>query len=183
MQTREVWTASALQEHFLQDVFRYVVRRVPQQQEAEDITAEVFAAAFEALARFRGDCGPRAWLLGIARRKVADAVRRRSRRRETLASEMPGKDVDELLMIQAPLDGPEELVERAEACRLLRKIVASLNADQREALLLQYVEDLAIAEIAVVMGRSAAAVNSLLQRARAAIFRQGRSYFSGTGED
>ena len=183
-QTKDAWTAGALQEHFLPDVYRYVARRVPQQQEAEDITSEVFAAAFEALPRFRGDGGPRAWLLGIARRKVADALRRRARRRETLVSELPDRDGQGVLMrIQAPEDGPDELAERAEACRMLRQIVASLHQDQREALLLQYVEDLTIAEIAVVMGRSAAAVNSLLQRARAAIFRQGRAYFSGSVED
>jgi DNA-directed RNA polymerase specialized sigma24 family protein len=44
------------------------------------------------------------------------------------------------------------------------------------------VEGLSIAEIAVVMRRSPAAVNSLLQRARAAIFRQGAAYFLGGPE-
>jgi DNA-directed RNA polymerase specialized sigma24 family protein len=53
-----------------------VSRRVPGQEEAEDITAEVFAAAFVGLPRFRGHCPPYLWLLGIARRKIADALRR-----------------------------------------------------------------------------------------------------------
>src|SRR6478672_2528840 len=49
---------------YLKDVFRYVSRRVPK-QEADDITMQVFAAALEALPRFRGECPPRVWLLKI----------------------------------------------------------------------------------------------------------------------
>ena len=50
-------------------------------------TAEVFAAAFMSLGRFRGQCSPQAWLFGIARRKIADSLRRSVRRREISASE------------------------------------------------------------------------------------------------
>src|ERR1051326_1867303 len=82
-------TAADLHGRYLEEVFRYVLQRVPRQEEAEDITAEVFAAAFEGLSRFRGQCSPYLWLLGIARRKIALALRQRAARRETLASELP----------------------------------------------------------------------------------------------
>ena len=49
--------------------------------------------------------------------------------------------------------------------------------------LLRYVEELSVAEIAVIMGRSAAAIDSLLQRARAVLFRLGRAYFVDTNEE
>jgi RNA polymerase sigma-70 factor (ECF subfamily) len=168
-------TAAVLHERYLDDVFRYISRRVPRQEEAEDITAEVFAAAFVGLPRFRGQCPPYLWLLGIARRKIVDALRRRSSRPEMLASEMDADPLDTALAAVA--EGPEREFERAETRRVVRELVAQLNEDQREALLLQYVEQLPIAEIAVVMGRSPAAVNSLLQRARTSLFRRGRSYF------
>src|SRR5713101_1775482 len=60
-------TAGVLHERYLKDILHYVLRRVPRQEEAEDITAEVFAAAFVALPRFRGQCSPYLWLLSIAR--------------------------------------------------------------------------------------------------------------------
>lgn len=164
-------TAAALQERYLRDVFRYVSRRMSRREDAEDVTAEVFAAAFEALPHRRGDGDPYLWLLGIARRKVADAVRRQGRRRETLASDMPPAPE------QAGGEEPEAAITRSEAQREVRRIVDSLNPDQREALLLQHADDLTIAQIAVVLGRSPAAVNSLLQRARAAVYRQGQAYF------
>ena len=172
-------TAALLHDRYLDAVFGYVSRRVAGRAEAEDVTAEVFAAAFTGLARFHGDVAL-AWLLGIARRKVADSLRRSSSRKETLASELTGgADVADRLMQPEtlPLCGPEQIAQQQEAHRHIRALVDSLRPDQREALLLQYVEELSIADISVVMRRSPQAVNSLLQRARANIFRAGRGYF------
>src|SRR5437899_6303338 len=103
-------TAGVLHERYLGEVFRYVLRRVPRQEEAEDITAEVFAAAFVGLPRFRGQCSPYLWLLGIARRKIADALRRRAARPETLASEL----ADEMTEAGTTLDRPAPAAEEPE---------------------------------------------------------------------
>src|SRR5437867_3587175 len=94
MDEAEWVTAGVLYERYLKDVFHYVQRRVARQEEAEDVTAEVFAAAFAGLSRFRGHCPPYLWLLSIARRKIVDARRRRSVRRETLASELGDEAAD-----------------------------------------------------------------------------------------
>jgi DNA-directed RNA polymerase specialized sigma24 family protein len=55
-------TAAGLYERYLEDVYRYVWQRVPSVEEAEDITAEVFAAAAAGLSRFRGQCPTYLWL-------------------------------------------------------------------------------------------------------------------------
>src|SRR5437763_17015111 len=68
-------TAGVLHERYLKDVFRYVQRRVSRQEEAEDIAAEEFAAAFVGLPRFRGHCPPYLCLPSIARRKLIAARR------------------------------------------------------------------------------------------------------------
>ena len=60
---------------------------------------------------------------------------------------------------------------------MLRELIAQLNPDQREALLLQHMERLPVAEIAVVMGRSRGSVYKLLHRARESLRRMGRGYF------
>jgi RNA polymerase sigma-70 factor (ECF subfamily) len=172
-------TAAVLHERYLDDVFRYVLRRVPSVSEAEDITAEVFAAAAVGLPRFQGQVSPYLWLLGIARRKIANSLRRRAVRREMLHSELadaePGSDP--LWETLVAVEGPEAAFVRAEARRVVQDLVAELSPDQREAVLLQYMERLPLAEIAVVMGRSLASVKSLLQRARATLYRRGRAYF------
>jgi RNA polymerase sigma-70 factor, ECF subfamily len=171
-------TAAELYERHLEDVFRYVLHRIPREEEAEDITAEVFAAAFAGLARFRGECPPHVWLLAIARRKIIDARRRRRVRQETLASELGEGQAAALWEALTVEDGPEAALIRAEARRMLGELVARLRADQREALMLRYVEGLSVAEIAQVMGRSHGSVKGLLERARAALFRHGRDYFT-----
>jgi RNA polymerase sigma factor (sigma-70 family) len=172
-------TAAELHERYLEDVLRYVLRRVSRQEEAEDITAEVFAAAFVGLPRFHGPGSPYLWLLGIARRKIADALRRRAVRREMLSSELIGeeRDAGAPWAARATAEGPEAAVVRAEAARVLRELMAGLLPLQREALLLQHMEQLTVPEIAVVMGRSPASVKSLLQRARATLRRRGHGYF------
>jgi RNA polymerase sigma-70 factor (ECF subfamily) len=165
-------TASALHTQYLADVYRYVSRRLAHREDAVDVTAECFAAAFLALPRFRGECEPRLWLLGIARRKVAAALRRSASRREVMASdtEVLGETASDRFL-------PVAAAASEEAQDQLRRIILALNPPQREALLLHYVEGLTHQEIAVVLKRSPQAVNSLLQRARASVLRQGRSYF------
>ena len=175
--------AEALHARYLDDVFRYVSRRLPRREEAEDVTAEVFEAALTALPGYRGKAHPYVWLLGIARRKIIDVGRRRRTRRETFVSEMAVSDAndaarrDEPEVFMAAGPGPEARVLEAERLETIRELVNALKEEQREALLLQHVERLSIAEIAEVMGRSPAAVNSLLQRARATLFQRGRVYF------
>ena len=170
---RPQWTASELHRAFLDDVYRFVHRRISRTEDAEDITAEVFAAAFRSLHKFRHESGERAWLFGIAQRKIADHLRRTGRRPESLWCETP---VDAIAGSGEP--APPAAAERREAAAELRRILGVMPPDQRDALILQYADGLSIAEIAALMGRSVAAVNSLLQRARATIYREGQAYFA-----
>lgn len=177
-------TAAALHERYLEDIFHYVLRRVLRVEEAEDITAEVFAAAAAGLPRFRKQCPPYLWLLSIARRQIARARRRHAARREALASELADgvPEAAALWEALAVVEGPEAALMRAEARQVLSELVAQLNPDQREALMLQYVEQLSVAEIGLVMGRTPGSVKGLLERAKAALYRRGRAYFTGDGE-
>jgi DNA-directed RNA polymerase specialized sigma24 family protein len=93
--------------------------------------------------------------LSIARWKTIDA-RRRWVLQETLASELADEGLEAAVLWEALAadHGPEAVMLCAEARRVLGEFVARLNPDQREALMLQYVERLSVVEIAQVMGRS-----------------------------
>jgi RNA polymerase sigma-70 factor, ECF subfamily len=184
MNPAERATADEWFERYLDGVFRYVLQRVHGIEEARDITAEVFVAAAEGLPRFRGECPPFLWLLSIARKQIALARRRRESRRETLASELPaeGPGAEAAWEALAEVQGPETALIQSEARRVVRDLLAQLSPDQREAVLLQYVERLSVAEIATVMGRSPASVTGLLQRARATLRKRGGRYFLGEDE-
>jgi RNA polymerase sigma-70 factor (ECF subfamily) len=162
-----------------------VARRVPP-QDVEDVTMQVFTAALQALPRLGKGRSPRPWLLRIAHGRVVDALRRRTSRREVLSVELTdlergGDPLAEMLASTA--DEPQVAMEQAEAERVIRELVDGLNRDQREALLLHYVEERPLAEIAAIMGRSPEAVSSLLQRARANLYRRGKGYFLEGGDD
>lgn len=166
--------ANLLYETYVSRVLRHVAIRVDRRDDAEDITADVFAAAFQSLSRLRCAADAYPWLLGIARRKIADHLRKHARPHISLSQNSA------ILDASTSLPGPHGGVERTEAISRMRAIVAGLGDDQRDALLMQYVDDLSVAEIASVMKRSPAAVNSLLQRARANVYQAGEPYFLAT---
>ncbi len=136
-------------------VFAFVARCVRPLEEAEDVVASVFVDAFRHWHRLRGD--PRLWLLGIARRKVADSLRKR-------------RDQWTIRESDATADALGDFVQRAQA-DAAAAFVAKLPQDERDALLMQVLEEMSIEEIAAVLGRSTTPTNSLLARARTRVRR------------
>jgi len=154
-------------EEHVEAVYAYAVRRTNSSAIAEDIASEAFSEAFRRPDRIPNE-DPLPWLLGIARRKIADHFRRINSRREVAL-------VAEILSRNTSAVG---LLLKDEEAVQLRILVDELPADQREALLLHYVEGFTAKQISVTMGRSPFAVNSLLQRARRQMQRKGQDYFA-----
>ena len=154
---------------YLDRVFGYVRRRVSRSEDAEDIACEVFAAAAASLTTFRGSAGLFVWLVGIARRKVADHLRCIGRRPEIPQADLPSGELDLFAGVDWTAELPEELLQRAEVARTVRKAVALLPEAQREAMLLRHVDGASIREVSRVMGRSEDSVKALLRRGRATL--------------
>lgn len=132
------------------DVARYVERRLPSPL-AEDVCQETWAAAQQAIARFRLECHPRVWLRLLARNKLVDAQRRR-RPAETLDSDVAAlSEVAGLFVARAPTS-PTRRLAREDRRRALAAALAPLDPEDREILTLRYVDDLKPAEIALVLG-------------------------------
>src|SRR5262245_37430371 len=92
LKRREAWAWERLQHLTLDRVFGYLFLRVRQREDAEDLTAETFAAAYAAIGTFRGEASIITWLIAIARRKLLDHARRRRRRPEILETEIAGAE-------------------------------------------------------------------------------------------
>lgn len=135
---------------FSGEVWRFASAQVRHREDAEDVVMETFAAAFRDFDRLQRADNQAHWLLGIARRKVADSYRKQYRRAELL---MPEE-------IAATDDMP------TAAQLAARTALADLPAHHREVLTLKYVNGLSTEEIGKVTRRSTAATNSLLQRGR-----------------
>ncbi|HEY0948591.1 sigma-70 family RNA polymerase sigma factor [Nocardioides sp.] len=126
--------------------------------DVEEITSDVFVAAFESIGRFEGDeAGFVALLLTIARRRVVDEQRRRSRR-VPVASWAAEDDTRTVRSVE------EDVLARAAATDLARHL-DRLTPEQREVVTLRLLADLSLEQTAQVMGKRVGTVKSLQRRA------------------
>jgi RNA polymerase sigma-70 factor (ECF subfamily) len=148
-----------------QAMLTYLRRRTGDMEAAADLTADVFAAAFESRRRFRPRSEPaRAWLFGIANNLLA--MDRRTRARAAAARRRLG------LERIAFLDDELERVEAAISAQVagdVAALVADLPDDQREAVLARVVEERDYREIARLQGCSETVVRQRVSRGLARV--------------
>jgi RNA polymerase sigma-70 factor, ECF subfamily len=142
------------------DVYGYLLTRCRNREVAEEVTAEVFMAAVEAVQRDAvGDLST-AWLIGIARHKLVDHWRRAERdsRRIHAVADDP----------TVPGAGGDDPWDRQLDVLAARDTLDQLGAHHRAALTLRYLDGLPVAEVADVLSRTVEATEALLTRARRA---------------
>lgn len=147
-------------------VHAMAARSLGDAREAEDVTQQVFAAAWRGRAGFRPERGPLgAWLTGITRRKIVDALEGRTRRlrlaeavaRSSGAALSPaGGAVREA----APDAAPDAVLDRV----LLADELARLPHGQRQVLCMAYYGDLTQNQIARLTGVPLGTVKSHARR-------------------
>ena len=131
-------------------VYAFIVRRVQDRHEAEDLTAEVFPHALANLARFEWRGVPFAvWLFRIASNAIAD----RGRKLKLTVDASEADDLDQ--------SNWQEIERRAT----LFQLVESLPEDQRSVVVKRFVEQKTIRDIAKEFGRSEGAIKQLQFRA------------------
>jgi RNA polymerase sigma-70 factor (ECF subfamily) len=147
-------------------VYRYITYRVVDTHAAEDLTSEVFVRVVEKIDGFVYRDRPLlTWLYTIARNLVIDHQRRASR-----VTLLP---LDERLV--AENGDAEGAAERALTRRRLAVALEHVTEEQRQVILLKFVEGMDNREIARVLGKSVGAVKALQHRALAALERVLRS--------
>jgi RNA polymerase sigma-70 factor (ECF subfamily) len=139
------------------DVWRFVTY-LSDAGNADDLTQETFLRAIGAIERFSGRSSARTWLLAIARRVVADHIRHVQSRPRTAAGAYP----EHLPNGDRHARGFEDLVE-------VTTMIAGLNTEQREALLLTQLLGLPYADAAAVCGCPVGTIRSRVARARDAL--------------
>jgi RNA polymerase sigma-70 factor (ECF subfamily) len=155
----------ALYDRALPQVYGYLRRRVPDDAVAEDLTAETFLAAVQAVRAQKVRDLTVAWLVTVARNKLVDHWRRLAR------------DERNLTMLDAePAEDPfDEHFERMRA----HEVLADLGAHHRAALTLRYLDGLSVPEVAQQIDRTVHATEALLVRARNAF----RARYAEGGDD
>ncbi len=154
-------------------VSRYVVHTVPDinEEDLQDVVQETFIGVLRSAKDYRGESRLSTWILRIAHYKAVDALRRRRvmNRREEAIENMSS---DEVSFIGAASADVEEDVVNEQDILLVRRALAALPEDQREALTLRYVNQLRVEDVAAAMNVSRRKAELLITKGRAALKQQ-----------
>lgn len=146
-----------LYKRHLCSIYGYIRKRVRDDAVAEDLTAQVFFRALRSASTFEGTGSYEAWLYRIARNCIASWARTKGR-------DMSLDDVPDTV---DPAPTPAVILDDEESRGHVWEAVAELPNSQRETVVLRYMNDLSIDEIATITKKSPGAVRLMLHRARA----------------
>lgn len=132
----------------LDAIYRYIFFRTGDQQEAEDLTENVFLKAWEALPGYKDYGNPfSSWLYRIAHNVVVDHHRR-------IKPVLGNSDIDLLEGHQDTKADTLGLVLEAEQVEELGKAIIQLTLEQQQVIILRFIEGLSHAEISAIIGKN-----------------------------
>ena len=123
---------------------------------AEDLTAQTFLKAWEAIDRYKERGAPIvAWLLRISHNLTVSFLR----------SKRDHSELDETFLDSKMTRNPEEALEQASDEKSMREAVLKLRDEQRQVIMLRFVEEMDYREVADIIGKSVPAVRVIQHRA------------------
>lgn len=145
----------------LENLQRFVARRVGDPERAADLTADIFLAAIDSAHRYRPRGTPKSWLYGIARIVVAEDRRRAGRERARI-----GRLRGSALLDEEETARTEERIDAAAQARDLYEAMDRLGEDERAVLELVAIDELTVTEAAAAVGVRPVTARVRLHRAR-----------------
>jgi len=157
-----------LVERYQHRLLGVMVHLIGRTDEAEDLTQDVFLRIYRARKGYRPKARFSTWLYTIANNVAMNHLRSKGRNRaEGFGGETTSGTFKPVEAGIPSREGtPSTELRQAELADVVQEALETLGDDQKVAVLLSKFEELSYAEIAEVMGRSEAAVKSLLARAR-----------------
>jgi len=146
-------------------VLNFILQRVNNFEDAEEILQETFISVFEALPFYSKKSSLLTWVCGIAKHEVADFYRKK-KIKSIVFSLFPSL---ELFVSQAL--SPEGILEKKEFKRKVLKVLGLLREGYAQVLRLKYIQGFSVREIAEKLGETEKAIESRLTRARRAFAR------------
>jgi RNA polymerase sigma-70 factor (ECF subfamily) len=152
-----------LYERHVVRVYRHIYYMVGNAAEAEDLTSQTFLRAWEAIDRYQVRGAPFvSWLLRIAHNLGVSSLRAK---RES--SQLHDGIVDDKMHRD-----PESAFEQTAEEALVREAIMRLRDEQRQVIILRFIEDLDYREVAEIIGKSVAAIRVIQHRALNALRKQ-----------
>jgi RNA polymerase sigma-70 factor (ECF subfamily) len=160
---REEAAFAELYERHVVRVYRHIYYMVGSAPEAEDLTSQTFLRAWEAIDRYQVRGAPFvSWLLRIAHNLGVSYLRARRD-----SSQLHDGIVDETMRRD-----PESSFQQTEEEEMVRAAILKLRDEQRQVIILRFIEDLDYREVAEIIGKSVAAIRVIQHRALNALRKQ-----------
>ena len=155
---------AAVVEQWQHMIYNTALSIVQNEEDAEDITQDVFVSLYEKIQEFREESMLSTWLYSITVRKALDLEKRKTRQKRGgfLQKIFAVKEWDE----PVNFNHPGILLDNKEKAAVLFKALKKLPEKQRVAFTLHKMEGLSYREIAAVMDTSLYAIESLQVRAK-----------------
>ncbi|CAI8900662.1 RNA polymerase sigma factor [Chryseobacterium sp. IT-36CA2] len=144
---------------FWVDVFSFVMKKVRDENDADEITVNVFSKVLSKLDMFDPHFQFKTWILTIAQNTVIDFWRKKNRENEDTV-----ENLDEVKNQYAK--SPEELLISEEEQKKIIKAIESLDANYQDIIKLRFFEEKSIKEIADELGISVANTKVRVMRAK-----------------
>ena len=157
---------------YVDQIFRFVYFKVSRKEEAEDLTAEVFLKTWQYIneeKEAKEINNLKAFLYQTARNSVIDFYRKKKSTESLLVEQKNESDeIEENWSRNEIVDSKKNPLEEMQLnsdIEEVKKALRNLKEEYREAILLKFVEEMSIGEIANILGKKRGAVRVLLHRA------------------
>lgn len=157
---------SCLMERWASRVAAVLYRMTGQREAAADLAQETFVKLYQARDRYRADGNFSTYLFAIASNLAKNHNRWRMRHPTISLDASPDDGIIPALQLMVPQSDPGETTQKMEQMTAVAAAFQTLTLDLREAMSLFIYEDMGYAEIGVLMGCSAKAVETRIYRAR-----------------
>ncbi len=150
-------------------VYNSVKIKVANEDDALDVSQEVFIKIWKSLPMYRGDCRFTTWIYKICQNACLDHLRHEQHIRTEQLPTHTDKDGDENTVEfadESPDSSPELSFEKNEAIRAVRAAILKLSPEQREVVELRDIRGYRYEEISEMLGIEIGTVKSRLNRAR-----------------
>lgn len=158
---------SLLVDSYSQKIFSTCVNLVRNQEDAEDVTQEIFTAIYLNLDKFKGDSKLSTWIYAVALNKSKEFLRKKTRKKRFgIFTTIEKEDSHTLPDNIINFDHPGVQLENKERATFFYKALDQLAENQKNAFILHKIEGVSYAEIAEILETSIPSVESLMFRAK-----------------
>ena len=146
-----------LYDRYQPQIYRFIYLKVGHREEAEDLTHQAFLSAWQNIEHYEQRAHPfSSWLYRIARNLIIDQYRARKNKRE--------QDLESIAELRSE-HSPELIVDTSLRIANVKQALQKIHPDYQDIIIMRFIEEMEIKEIAAALGKSVGAVKVAQHRA------------------